>query len=361
MIRETPTEPSGSLDVGKGNADASDGFKTQELLGSLSDLVEPMSQPMSMSQSQSQSQSQSGRDTAEMGTEQDHDLPQRLLVERSASAGTEMLESGNNSDEDSDATVELDSSDTEELLATVPEHTAATATAVESVPGGAATRAVPTPDHLPEVTHPPSEWHGENEHHPDESGHYSLLLRLVDDFLYITTDIGAARRFVTILHGKIPDYGCTVHQAKTQTSFDIKIGHDVGDQHAQSRIPKNYKNGSGFIPWCGLLIKTRTLEVQADYSRYVGEDFRLRDSFTVEASRAVGSTLRRRLYSFLRPKCHGVLLDTRINSLPTVWLNVYQAFLLAAIKFHCYTRALPQRHLNVQFFTRYVTPDAFTP
>jgi telomerase reverse transcriptase len=108
----------------------------------------------------------------------------------------------------------------------------------------------------------------------------------------------------------------------------------------------------GFIPWCGLLLKTSTLEVQADYSRYLGEDFRLRDSFTVEASRAVGSTLRRRLYSFLRPKCHGVLLDTRINSLPTVWLNVYQSFLLAAIKFHCYTRALPQRHLNVQFFTR---------
>ena len=119
------------------------------------------------------------------------------------------------------------------------------------------------------------------------------------------------------------------------------------------------KNGSGFIPWCGLLLKTSTLEVQADYSRYLGKDFRLRDSFTVEASHVVGSTLRRRLYSFLRPKCHGVLLDTRINSLPTVWLNIYQAFLLAAIKFHCYTRALPQRHLNVQFFTRYAHLYAF--
>ena len=53
---------------------------------------------------------------------------------------------------------------------------------------------------------------------------------------------------------------------------------------------------------------------------------------------AVGNTLRRRLYSFLRPKCHGVLLDTRINSVQTVWLNIYQAFMLAAIKFHCYTR-----------------------
>ena len=50
----------------------------------------------------------------------------------------------------------------------------------------------------------------------------------------------------------------------------------------------------------------QTLEVQADYSRYRGED--LRDTMTVEATVAVGSTLRRRLYSFLRPKCHAVLL-----------------------------------------------------
>jgi hypothetical protein len=198
--------------------------------------------------------------------------------------------------------------------------------------------------------------------------HHSLLLRLVDDFLYITTDLSAARRFVTTLHGQIPDYGCTVHQAKTQISFDMGLANHTTT--TSSRGPSAGAGaGSGgggdsddlsslrptlgtFIPWCGLLLNTRTLEVQADYSRYLGDDFRLRDSFTVEASSAVGSTLRRRLYSFLRPKCHGVLLDTRINSVATVWLNIYQAFLLAAIKFHCYTRALPQRHFNVQFFTR---------
>ena len=44
------------------------------------------------------------------------------------------------------------------------------------------------------------------------------------------------------------------------------------------------------------------------------------------------------LYSFLRPKCHALLLDGRLNSAATVRLNIYQSFLLAAIKFHCYVK-----------------------
>ena len=45
-----------------------------------------------------------------------------------------------------------------------------------------------------------------------------------------------------------------------------------------------------------------------------------------------------------------MLLDCTLNSLPTVRLNIYQAFLLAAAKFHAYVRALPHRHFNTRFF-----------
>ena len=207
--------------------------------------------------------------------------------------------------EDSDATVELDSSDMDLLEGSE-----------RCDPQGAAAARSPASLRTPEQPQIPTQ--------------HALLLRLVDDFLYITTDLTAARLFVRTLHNKIPDYGCTVHQAKTQISFEM--GETEGP--VASLRPMRDR----FMPWCGLLLNTATLEVQADYSRYVGEDFRLRDSFTVEAAAAVGNTLRRRLYSFLRPKCHGVLLDTRINSVQTVWLNIYQAFMLAAIKFHCYTR-----------------------
>lgn len=324
---------------GDGSTDGSDGLKTQELIDSPLELVQQTSQP------RSQSQSQTG---AAASASVEADKRQEFGADTAI-----VLESGSSSDEDTDATVELDSSDAEQLLTGPQQQTRVAASMLEPKLPRAGTSAVPTPDHPPAAAYA----FDEHEHHGqcphiDENGHCSLLLRLVDDFLYITTDLGAAQRFVTILHGHIPEYDCTVHHAKTQTSFNMPHGKDVGAQPATTTTGSGTSRASGFIPWCGLLLKVSTLEVQADYSRYLGEDFRLRDSFTVEASRSVGSTLRRRLYSFLRPKCHGVLLDTRINSLPTVWLNVYQAFLLAAIKFHCYTRALPQRHLNVQFFTR---------
>lgn len=41
---------------------------------------------------------------------------------------------------------------------------------------------------------------------------------------------------------------------------------------------------------------------------------------------------------YMRPKCHALLLDLNISSPPTVRLNIYQAFLLAAMKLHWYGR-----------------------
>jgi hypothetical protein len=42
--------------------------------------------------------------------------------------------------------------------------------------------------------------------------------------------------------------------------------------------------------------------------------------------------------AYLRPKCHALLLDATINSPTTVRLNIYQAFMLAAMKLHWYGR-----------------------
>ena len=44
----------------------------------------------------------------------------------------------------------------------------------------------------------------------------------------------------------------------------------------------------------------------------------------------------------MRPKCHPILLDTSLHSAVTVRLNLFQAFLLAAMKFHCHHSSLSQ-------------------
>lgn len=53
-----------------------------------------------------------------------------------------------------------------------------------------------------------------------------------------------------------------------------------------------------------------------------------------------GRHLKQKLCGFMRPKCHPLFFDSNINSAAVVRLNIYQAFLLCAMKFHCYIRDL---------------------
>ena len=56
-----------------------------------------------------------------------------------------------------------------------------------------------------------------------------------------------------------------MNPAKTKLSFDVRLGGAV--------LPRNTytaKDGEQFLKWCGLLINVRTMELQADYTRYAG-------------------------------------------------------------------------------------------
>ncbi|KAG6331208.1 hypothetical protein ID866_7880, partial [Astraeus odoratus] len=48
----------------------------------------------------------------------------------------------------------------------------------------------------------------------------SVLLRLIDDYLFITTDVGKARSFLDIMTKGHPEYGCMISKEKTMTNFD---------------------------------------------------------------------------------------------------------------------------------------------
>lgn len=49
-----------------------------------------------------------------------------------------------------------------------------------------------------------------------------------------------------------------------------------------------------------------------------------------------GHHLKAKLCDYLRPKCHPIFFDLNINTAAVVRLNIFQAFLLCAMKFHCY-------------------------
>ncbi len=89
-----------------------------------------------------------------------------------------------------------------------------------------------------------------------------LLLRFIDDFLYITTNKQHAIEFTRRMYQGFPEYGCTVNKKKTLVNFELAI-----DGFLVPQIPTR-SDGKCLVPWCGWLIDTRQLEIEGDYSRY---------------------------------------------------------------------------------------------
>lgn len=85
----------------------------------------------------------------------------------------------------------------------------------------------------------------------------SLLLRLIDDFLLITTRKEEAARFIQVMHDGIEEYGVRVNPAKTLVNFEVKI-NGINIARATRNAP---------FPYCGTCIDTRTLEISKDRDR----------------------------------------------------------------------------------------------
>lgn len=121
-----------------------------------------------------------------------------------------------------------------------------------------------------------------------------LLLRYVDDYCFVTTDLAKAIRFLdamnagkdihyslltlsSIIHPGHPEYGAFIVPEKTLTNFD----YDTDLLSRTSLIEKGVPVSEFFwlisktlvqvFPWCGLLIDMNGLSVSVDYSRYRGQ------------------------------------------------------------------------------------------
>ena len=84
----------------------------------------------------------------------------------------------------------------------------------------------------------------------------SLLLRLVDDFLLITTNKQHALEFLQIMRRGIPEFGLSVKPEKTKINFDVSIDGEA-----------LYGIKDRLLPYCGILINTTTLELSKDQER----------------------------------------------------------------------------------------------
>jgi telomerase reverse transcriptase len=92
----------------------------------------------------------------------------------------------------------------------------------------------------------------------------TILLRLIDDSLFISTSQSSVARFVQLMHNGFEEYGCHANQQKTAVSFDLLLNkNQVKKAHGVYMT----NDGASYMRWSGLLINCCTLEVQADYTR----------------------------------------------------------------------------------------------
>ena len=186
---------------------------------------------------------------------------------------------------------------------------------------------------------------------PDKNG---ILVRFIDDNLFVTTSRAAATEFVKRLHGDFVDeYGTRLNASKTLVNFDCEI-EEGAVKLPQIQSDLSFPTSNPCLPWCGVLIDTETFEFYGDYSRYRGNY--MNETLTVSYANHPGRSMRQKIKQFAQPKCVPLLLDSRINSLPVIMINVYQIFLLCSIKFHCHAKCLDS--LNQKFlFDVLVGPD----
>ena len=162
----------------------------------------------------------------------------------------------------------------------------------------------------------------EQTHLPYTTSPNTLLLRMVDDFLLITTDRTHATRFLHTMHVGLPSYGVTISPDKTLTNFTTTVlGRPV------RRLLDTHD-----FPYCGSTINTRTLAVKKDRTRI--ECTHIGDSLTVDYAHSPGQNLLRKTIRSFKISCAALWLDTAaFNSFPTVLANIYHNFIEVAMKF----------------------------
>ncbi|KFZ47663.1 Telomerase reverse transcriptase, partial [Antrostomus carolinensis] len=178
-----------------------------------------------------------------------------------------------------------------------------------------------------------------------------VLIRLIDDFLLVTPHLMQARTFLRTLATGIPEYGFLINPNKTVVNFPVD---DIPGCSKFKQLPD-----CRLIPWCGLLLDIQTLEVYCDYSSYTCTS--IRSSLSFNSSRTAGKNMKYKLIAVLKLKCHCLFLDLQINSLRTVFINIYKIFLLQAYRFHACVLQLPfnqQVRNNPDFFLRIISETA---
>lgn len=156
-----------------------------------------------------------------------------------------------------------------------------------------------------------------------------MLLRLIDDFLLVTTEKRLAKQFLDVMASGDRRYGITVNAEKSLVNFDVSI--------KGQKVPRLH--GGTFFPYCGMSIEMTSLELRKDRER---KDAFIGNTLTIETCSRPGTTLRRKVLASMKLQMHAMLLDMSLNSRKQVIATLLGNFAESAMKMHRYMTSLRQ-------------------
>ncbi|KAI3641946.1 hypothetical protein MIR68_000056 [Amoeboaphelidium protococcarum] len=151
----------------------------------------------------------------------------------------------------------------------------------------------------------------------------SLLIKFIDDFLYLTFDKALAQGYLSRIQIGFPDYGVYMNPQKTGTNcLDM-------DEHSSTLQE---------VSFCGHIIQVGDLNVSIDMNRYFGSN--LSDTLSVNYDQNPGDRAFDKLVQYVRPKSLCIYFDCSLNGVQTVAMNIFENMLIIGLKILIYVRCL---------------------
>ncbi|EQC53054.1 telomerase reverse transcriptase 1 protein Trt1 [Schizosaccharomyces japonicus yFS275] len=161
----------------------------------------------------------------------------------------------------------------------------------------------------------------------------SVLLRVVDDFLFITTRKRDAKRFLSLMVKGFPDYNFYVNEDKTMVNFD------PGPKYLNK-----IKIASDELLFCGFRVNLRDLSIGREL--YIQSSAHRR-IITVEHASCIWQVLCKRLMGTVFSSLHPIFLNASHNSPSAIRYNVYTVAHNTAFRLRQYIHEYKLLPINV--------------
>ena len=162
----------------------------------------------------------------------------------------------------------------------------------------------------------------------------SVIVRMMDDYLMISTDKHATSHFLQVMHNTMQQYGDGVNPLKTRVNFDVQVCVN-GEVYSLPRLENLSNDCEGDVIWCGWKLNARTLEIGPSFEKLLNRP--IISSVSIGCYN-VGTLMRQAMKSFMRPKCHPMVFDFFVNSRGSLLKSASTISLMAALRGYCYLK-----------------------